>query len=157
MLHIVNRLLVLSRLTPHLANGIFHTLHSCDSTQRVDFQYPTANREYSMSKYNEECICRDRELAIHAARFPLDIGVECWILDIQFPEHCLLLTSNFLLIPTPYLLPHLHRAFGDGGQEQPPVPLGDDSRIEHDDHALVARRPDQAADALAEFEDGFRQ
>src|SRR5687768_133523 len=47
----------------------------------------------------------------------------------------------------------LDGAFGNGVQEGLAVGLGEDAIVEHDDDSLVARAADEAADALAEFED----
>ena len=50
---------------------------------------------------------------------------------------------------------HLHRALRQGAEEGAPVVLGEDARVEDDDDAFVLLGADEAADALAEFEDGF--
>jgi hypothetical protein len=50
---------------------------------------------------------------------------------------------------------HLHRALRQRSQEGAPVVLREHARVEADDDAFVLLGADEAADALAEFEDGF--
>src|SRR5438552_12425567 len=52
---------------------------------------------------------------------------------------------------------HLDRAFGQRSQKRFAIALGEDAIIQYHDYALVVPCANEAANALAEFEDGFRK
>src|SRR5260370_15116360 len=62
-----------------------------------------------------------------------------------------------MTIPEGRLLDYFHRTFRQRLHEGAAVGFGDDAIVEDDDDAAVARRPDQATNALSKFQDRLRQ
>src|SRR5688572_5579522 len=60
-------------------------------------------------------------------------------------------------ITSPRPLHHFHRTLGNRVEKRPAIGFRKDAVVEDDDDALIVVPADEAADALAEFEDGFGQ